>query len=82
MNCWSLFGTILGQVWDNVHNLFDKKHETHLKYICFRFVLPRGSFGVPSKGWGGGRGTILGQLYEYFIYVIDLYLLIYLFIYI
>ena len=22
--------------------------------------LPRGSFVVPSQGWGGGRGTILG----------------------
>ena len=39
-----------------------KKHPPSV----FSFVLPHGSFGVPSQGWGGG--TILGILYIY-IYI-------------
>ena len=60
-------------------HFFNKKHEHHLTNLFFRLCLPRGSLGVPSRGWGWGGihfGTILGTLHI----SIHLYLMIYLFI--
>ena len=56
--------------------------------VCFVFVLPRGSFDLPSRGWGGwGRGPFWDQfrntLYIYsLIYIYGyIYWYIYVFIY-
>ena len=51
-----MIGTVLGPCLDHVYNFLFKKDEIHLKH-----VLPRGSFGVPSRG--GVCGTILGPFY-------------------
>ena len=51
------------------------------QYLFVRCVLPRDIFVLPSRGWGGGLGTILGILHIFshihtyiYIYVGVLYL--------
>ena len=35
-------------------------------------MLPRGSFCLPSRGWGGGRGVILGPFYNFSIKIMNI----------
>ena len=48
------FGTILY----DLTFFINKKHENHIKSVCFRFVLPRGSLAYLAGDGEGGRGTI------------------------
>ena len=57
-------------------------NESHPQSISFDCFLPRGRFGVPSRGWGGGDHfcSILGTLYIYINYNLYMVFRIYAFI--
>ena len=59
------FGVIVASIYMFCTNLFDTKHENHLKRICFRFVRLVAVWGYLARdGDGGGDvGTMLGILY-------------------
>ena len=40
-------------------------HENHTQSVFFDFILPRGSFFLPSRGWGGGRGIFMGAFWDH-----------------
>ena len=58
--CGDPVGTIL-------YNFLNKNHESIKQVFAFVY-LPRGSFALPSRGWGGA-GTILGIRYISYIVI-------------
>ena len=69
----------MGTFWDHFYILLLKNNKITLKTFLFEFCLPRGSFGVPSRGWGGGAGDHFYNLYLY-IFKNNIYIFIYLYI--
>ena len=55
-------GTILGSFCEHLYNFFHNNMKIIL--FSFPFVLPRGSFVLPSWGWGGGGGSLGDDFYS------------------
>ena len=58
------FGIIWGPFGDYFYSFFSLKNMEIIKHMFVSIFLPRGSFVLPSRGCGGGRGTILGSFLQ------------------